>query len=139
MQTILDGDSRMRASRRSCGRHVALLAVLGAAAAGHAEETPAIGLGEAIAGGRFTLELRPRYNRIDESDKEYRTEGVTMRTAAGWRSGAYHGLRLTAELLNASHIGAERFNHARGSPLGVLGALFFDPFAIIFKIRLPPH
>jgi hypothetical protein len=60
--------------------------------------------------GRPILELRPRYNRIDESAKPLRTEGFTYRAIAGWRSAPWHGWRLTAEAINTDHIGPKRFN-----------------------------
>ena len=68
------------------------------------------GLDEALARGRFTLELRPRYNDISESDKRLRTEGGTLRAIAGWRSAPWYGLRFVLEAIHADHIGAKRFN-----------------------------
>ena len=50
-----------------------------------------------LAQGRFTAELRPRYNRIDESNKPERTEVGTLRAIGGWRSAPLAGMRLTAE------------------------------------------
>ena len=70
----------------------------------------AFGLGESLARGRFTFELRPRYNRIDESDKPERTQGGTVRVAAGWISAPFHDTRLTLEGIHTDHIGAKRFN-----------------------------
>jgi hypothetical protein len=60
--------------------------------------------------GRFSLELRPRYNHIDESDKPLDSEGGTGRAIVGWRSAAYDGLRLAVEAIHAERIGAKRFN-----------------------------
>jgi hypothetical protein len=68
------------------------------------------GLADAIAHGRLTLELRPRYNRIDETDKPDRTEGVTTRAIIGWRTAPWNGLRATLEAIDADHIGSKRFN-----------------------------
>jgi hypothetical protein len=67
-------------------------------------------LSESLARGRFTLELRPRYNRIDQSDKPERTEGGTLRAVAGWRSAPWNGLRLTVEGIHAGHWGRKAFN-----------------------------
>src|SRR5438128_607971 len=50
-----------------------------------------------VGPGRLTLELRPRWNRIDESDKPLRAEGYTLRALLGWRSQPWHDLRLTVE------------------------------------------
>ena len=68
------------------------------------------GIAQALAQGRFTLELRPRYNRIDESDYAERAEGGTVRAIAGWRSAPLHGLRLTLEAIHTDHIGSKNFN-----------------------------
>jgi hypothetical protein len=66
--------------------------------------------GAALGQGRPILELRPRYNRIDESDREERTEGTTYRIIAGWRTAPWRGLRLTLEGINTGHIGLKEFN-----------------------------
>src|SRR5438128_564797 len=63
------------------------------------------GLQEAVANGRFNLELRPRYNRLEESDTENPSRGYTYRAVAGWRSAPWLGLRLTVEGIHADHIG----------------------------------
>jgi alginate export protein len=65
---------------------------------------------EAFLPGRFTLELRPRYNRIEETNKPLLTEGVTMRTVAGWRSAPWQGMRLTIEGIYSDGIGDKRYN-----------------------------
>jgi hypothetical protein len=65
---------------------------------------------DAVANGRFSLELRPRYNRIDESDKPLRTDGGTARVVAGWRSAPFHGIRFALEAIHAGHFGPKHFN-----------------------------
>jgi len=85
------------------------LAASGAQAAEDADSAP-FSLADSLAHGRFTLELRPRFNRIDESDKPLLTEGTTVRAIAGWRSAPYRGLRLTVEAIHTDHIGAKQFN-----------------------------
>lgn len=56
------------------------------------------------------LELRPRYDHIEESNRPEIAEGGTLRFLAGWRSAPWHGLRLTAEGIVAGHWGPKRFN-----------------------------
>ena len=68
------------------------------------------GFGSALRHGLPILELRPRYNRIEESAKPALTEGGTVRMVAGWRTAPLHGWRLTAEGIVAEHIGRKRFN-----------------------------
>jgi hypothetical protein len=74
----------------------------------HADEP--FSLGEALTNGRFTLQLRPRYNRIEESDKPRITEGVTIRVVPGWQSAPWHGMRIVAEALHTGHLGTRRYN-----------------------------
>lgn len=50
-----------------------------------------------------SLELRPRYNVIDQSDKPERAEGFTVRAIAGFRTPPYRGLRLTLEAIHTDH------------------------------------
>jgi hypothetical protein len=57
-------------------------------------------LEDAIAAGRFSLELRPRYNRIEESDKPETTRGGTVRGVAGWRSAPFEGFRAVLEAIH---------------------------------------
>jgi hypothetical protein len=75
------------------------------AAAQQADEP--FSLEDSISRGRFTLELRPRYNRIDESDKPERTEGGTVRVVAGLRTAPLQGLRFVIEGIHANHLGGE--------------------------------
>jgi hypothetical protein len=63
-----------------------------------------------FAGGQFWLELRPRWNRIEESDKPEVAQGGTVRAIAGWRSGRWNGLRATLEGIHADHWGRSDFN-----------------------------
>jgi hypothetical protein len=61
-------------------------------------------------GNYFWLELRPRYNRITETDKPLTTRGGTLRAIMGARWAIVPELRLTVELLHANNIGAKHFN-----------------------------
>jgi alginate export protein len=98
--------------RRKTWCIVSLLGALAASGAQAAEDTQSapFSLADSLAQGRFTLELRPRFNRIDESDKPLLTEGTTVRAIAGWRSAPYRGFRLTVEAIHADHVGARQFN-----------------------------
>ena len=91
---------------------VALLAALTAAAAHAGDDigNPGLGFEEALSVGRLFGEARPRYNRIDESDKPELTEGITLRLTAGWKTGAWNGIRFTLEGIYANHLGPKRFS-----------------------------
>jgi len=56
------------------------------------------------------LELRPRYNRIEESDKEERTVAYTYRAVLGWQTAPWNGLRFTGSAIHTDHVGAKEFN-----------------------------
>jgi hypothetical protein len=60
--------------------------------------------------GRLFLELRPRYNHIEETDKPLDTEGGTARAIAGWRFEPLADLRLVLEAIHTERIGRKRFN-----------------------------
>jgi hypothetical protein len=63
-----------------------------------------------IGNGLFWLDLRPRYNHIEESDRQAITRGGTVRLVAGWKSGPWHSMRFTAEGILANHWGPKEFN-----------------------------
>ena len=88
---------------------LAALPAIGAASPYDIGNTPA-GFTDSLARGQPILELRPRYNRIDETDHELLAEGGTLRAIAGWRSTPWHGLRFTLEGIHADRIGSRRFN-----------------------------
>lgn len=80
---------------------VGLFACAGAVA--QPSEEP-FGIADSIARGRFTFELRPRYNRISESDKPLRTEGGTLRLTAGFESAPIQSTRLVVEGIHANQV-----------------------------------
>jgi len=88
---------------------VAPLAAISAPGA-RADEPDFMSLDRSIALGRFTLELRPRYNVITESEYPERTEGGTIRAVAGYRTGAWHGWRMRAEVIHTDRLGPKHFN-----------------------------
>jgi len=60
--------------------------------------------------GRLALELRPRYNLIEETDKPETTRGFTQRTTLGWQGALAPQLRITAELIHAGPFAQKEFN-----------------------------
>ena len=81
-------------------------------------------LAQDFAGGQLWIELRPRWNHIEESDKPETTYGGTVRAIAGWRSSPWHGMRATIEGIHANHWGEKHFNddpaNIAGSPYPLL-------------------
>ena len=66
--------------------------------------------GAGLPPGRLLLELRPRYNFIEESDKPLQAEGFTGRVLAGWQGAPRPELRLTLEMIHARPFARDDFN-----------------------------
>ena len=49
-------------------------------------------LGEALTAGKSILNLRPRYETVNSAARSEKAEALTMRTLAGWETGAWYGL-----------------------------------------------
>src|SRR5438128_663497 len=83
------------------GRIVAFLAALAPAAA--------IADGD-IGNVQYWLELRPRYNRIEETGFDEVSRGGTARLVAGFRVEPFAGFRLAVEGIHTPHWGPGDFN-----------------------------
>ena len=99
-------------TRRANVAIVALLAALPAFGAGSDGENrnELLDLPDPLANGRFTLELRPRYNRIDESNKPLRTETGTVRIAAGFITAPWNDVRFNLEGIHTDQFGPRNVN-----------------------------
>lgn len=75
-----------------------------------AQEGEAASLGEALTGGKLLLNLRLRYEHVDQDNKPRDANAVTLRTLFGWRTKPWHGLSVTAEGINVSHLGSQNYN-----------------------------
>lgn len=101
----------LRVWRRGMAGAVALAAFASAATSCYSQDAAdSPGIADAITGGRPVFELRPRYNRLDESNSPQLGEGGTMRTVLGWVTAPYYGIRVRVEAMNASHLGSKQFN-----------------------------
>jgi hypothetical protein len=60
-------------------------------------------LADAIVGGHAILNLRPRYEYADQAGKDL-GQAATLRTLAGWRTGAWYGLSGTVELIDVGRL-----------------------------------
>jgi hypothetical protein len=67
-------------------------------------------LGEAITGGKLLLNLRPRYEYVEQVNKPEDAHAFTLRTLFGWRTRPWHGLSATVEGINVTHLGSQRYN-----------------------------
>jgi hypothetical protein len=99
----------VRRKRFVTGVAAASLAVFSCAARCEDADNP-FGIADSLAGGRFTLELRPRFNRIEESNYPQRTQVGTVRAVGGWRSAPFYDWRLTVEAIHTDHFGSGSYN-----------------------------
>ena len=69
-------------------------------------------LGDAIKGGKLLLDVRARYEFVDQARTGTLTDpadATTVRTRLGWETAEWKGLRGLVEVTNVSHLGPERF------------------------------
>jgi len=67
------------------------------------------------APGRMTLQWRPRFNYIDQTNKPRRAEAYNMRLLLGFRTYPTNDVQLTAELVNVSWLNPIRANDQPGN------------------------
>jgi len=90
---------------RSISVPVLTLGLLALSAAANAEE--AASLRDAIASGHATLNLRPRYEFVDQDGRPDEANAFTLRTLAGWKTNAWNGLSATVELIDVGRLDDE--------------------------------
>jgi hypothetical protein len=59
---------------------------------------------DAIAAGKATLNLRPRYEFVDQDGRPDQANAYTLRTLAGWKTGTWNGLSGTIELIDVGRL-----------------------------------
>ena len=90
---------------RSISVPVLTLGLLALSAAANAED--AASPRDAIASGHATLNLRPRYEFVDQDGRPDEANAFTVRTLAGWRTGAWNALSATIELIDVGRLDDE--------------------------------
>lgn len=89
------------------GRAVILAATLGVyAAAASAQET----LIDAIKAGTPILELRSRFEEVQQSGRANEGEQLSVRTRLGWQTGKWNGLQALVEFEDVRDLAAERYD-----------------------------
>ncbi len=63
--------------------------------------------GEGIFPGKPILNLRPRYEFVDQDGRPDDANAYTLRTLAGWKTGAWNGLSATIELIDVGRLNDE--------------------------------
>ena len=74
-------------------------------AGGGAHADDGAGLIEAIAAGKPILELRPRYENVDQANLARDAEAFTLRTHLGWETAAWNGFKALVELEDVHRLG----------------------------------
>lgn len=67
------------------------------AAVGMAQPAAAQSVVEAISAGKPILEMRARYENVEQAGFANEAEALTLRTRFGWETGAWHGLKALIE------------------------------------------
>jgi len=71
-----------------------------------AQQVSVESVGDAIADGRLSLELRPRYADIASYDPNDRGHAWTMRSIVGWQTAAFHDFRVVVEGIHTDVVDA---------------------------------
>lgn len=95
----------------ACGLTCALMAglALQAASPANAQEQPA-GIADAIAKGAPIVELRPRYEQVEQAGRPNDAEAATLRTRLGWQTGKWNGLQALVEIEDVRKLGPETYD-----------------------------
>lgn len=77
----------------------------------HAGQTPANSLVGAITHGTPSLDMRYRYETVDQDALAQNARASTLRTRVGYVTGAFGGFKAGVELENISNLGSESYNN----------------------------
>ena len=93
-------------------RKIFLSVLLAVFAAPAAADDGAASLADAITGGKLLLNLRPRYEHVEQDGKPYDANALTLRTLLGWETATYRGFSATAQLLDVGRAN-ENYNDTK--------------------------
>lgn len=65
---------------------------------------------EAVAGGKLLLEMRTRYETVDQANLAREANAFTLRTRLGWETADWHGLKALMEFEDVRQLGSEDYN-----------------------------
>jgi hypothetical protein len=81
---------------------------------------------EALTGGKLLLNLRPRYEYVDQATKVENAKALTLRTLVGWETKPYYGVGITVQGINVAHL-TDDFNDDPSKAAGSPYPLVADP------------
>ncbi len=67
-------------------------------------------ISDAIAGGKLILELRPRYEQVDQGNFTKEANAFTLRTHLGWETASWNNIKGLVEFEDIRHAGTVRYN-----------------------------
>jgi len=70
-------------------------------------------LAEALKRGKISLDIRNRYEKVDEAGKQNEAQATTLRTRLGYETGNYLGFLAFVEFENITYIGGDRFDSTK--------------------------
>lgn len=68
-------------------------------------------IGDALSKGKASVNLRYRFELVDDENFDKQAYASTLRTALGYRTAPYKGFSLFLEAQNVTHVGVEKFNN----------------------------
>lgn len=71
---------------------------------------PPSDLGDAITGGSPLIEVRARYENVDQANLVNRGQSFSLRTRLGWETADFHGLKALLEVANSFHLDGGAYN-----------------------------
>ena len=77
---------------------------------GTALAEPGAGLVDAVKAGKLILDLRPRYEFVDQDNFAANADAFTVRTQLGWETGTWNHLKALVEFEDVRAVGGQRFN-----------------------------
>ncbi|MBS0408621.1 MAG: alginate export family protein [Proteobacteria bacterium] len=104
----------MSAISRTLGTLGLGLCAAGAAGSALAAQTPAAPADPiaAIAAGKPILEVRARYEDVDQANLANGAQAFTVRTRLGWETASWQGFKALVEVENVAHLDEGHFNVA---------------------------
>ena len=96
----------------------AVLAVLLGLAPAMPSTTHAAGIMDAVRGGTPNLDLRYRYETVDQDGIADTAQASTLRTRMGYTTAAFHGASVLVEFENVSTIDGDEYNSTRNGKTG---------------------
>jgi hypothetical protein len=95
----------MRKTNIACGAALIALGITGSARAADASE-----IGAAITGGKLILEMRPRFETVEQTGFPADAEAFTLRTRLGWETAPWNGVKALVEFEDTRNLGSDRYS-----------------------------